>query len=189
MTASLPHKCFRFNGSQSKTPGGFPPRVPCQVVTPSSEVALSAEQHGDAVLVLQLIKGRRLGKRGSRGDKDSTIVLLVQTRPVDVGGEGEVLDRGPDDVATDHCDVEVGVAVAGQTKLRPGEAADAADAADRCLGKTAVLQRAIGTVDAARPVGVPVVGEATAEAPSLHRFKTAIHKAIAASEYGIIDGR
>src|SRR5260370_40751618 len=33
---------------------------------------------------------------------------------------------------------------------------------------------AIGTVDGARPVGVPVVGEATAEAPSLHRFKIAI---------------
>src|SRR6267378_3103802 len=181
MTASLPHKCFRFNASQSKTPGGFPPRVPCQVVTPSSEVALSAEQHGDAVLVLQLIKGRRLGNRGRRGDRGSTRVLLVQVRPVDVGGEGEVLDRGPDDVATDHCDVEVGVAVAGQSKLRPGEEAD------RVLGKRAVLQRAIGTVDGARPVGVPVVGEATAEAPSLHRFKTAIREAIAASEYGIIN--
>src|SRR5260370_628425 len=189
MTASLPHdQTLSFQRISKQNPRRFPAGGSCQVVRPSLEVALSAEQHGDAALVLQLIRRCRLGNGSRRGEKDITRELLVQLRPVDVEGEGEVLHRGPDDVATDHCDVEVGVAVAGQTKLRPGGAADAADAADRCLGKIAVLQRAIGTVDGARPVGVPVVGEATAEAPTLHRFKTAIREAIAASEYGIIDG-
>src|SRR5713101_704771 len=191
MTASLPHdQTLSFQRVSKRNPRRFPAEGPYQVVRPSLEVALSAQQHGDAVLVLQLIRGCRLGNAGRRGDIDSTRVLLVQLRPVDVEGEGEVFHRGPDDVATDHCDVEVGVAVAGQTKLRPGVSADAADAADRCLGKIAVLQRAIGTVDGARPVGVPVVGEATAEAPTLHRFKTAIRKASGAAgagEYGIIN--
>src|SRR4029077_21123360 len=111
--------------------------------------------------------------------------------------EGKALDRGPDGVETNDRDVEVGVADARTTrqtselKRRPeGAADDAADAADRCLGKRAVLQRAIGTVDRARPERAPVVGIATPEAPSLHRFKTAIHQAIggiAAGEYGIIN--
>ena len=75
-------------------------------------------------------------------------------------------------------------------RSRPDGAADAADAAERYLGKIAVLQRAVATVDLAHPVRVPVVGIATAEAPSLHRFKTAIHRAsggIGAGEYGIIN--
>ena len=75
-------------------------------------------------------------------------------------------------------------------RLRPDGAADAADAADRYLGKIAVLQRAVATVDLAHPVRVPVVGIATAEAPSLDRFKTGIHRAgdgIGAGEYGIIN--
>src|SRR5712691_5435784 len=105
MTASLPHdQTLSFQRVSKQNPRRFPAGGFCQVVRPSSEVALSAEQHGDAVLVLQLINGCRLGKRGSRVDIDSTRVLLVQLRPVDVGGEGEVLDRGPDDVATDHRD-------------------------------------------------------------------------------------
>ena len=81
-----------------------------------SEVALSAEQQGDGVLVLQLIRSAWLGKRGRRLDDDSARVLLVQFRPADVGRESKVLDRGPDHVATDDPDVEVGVADAGPTK-------------------------------------------------------------------------
>src|SRR5882724_12321372 len=178
MTASLPHdQTLSFQRVSKQNPRRFPAEGSCRVVRPSSEVALSAEQHGDAALVLQLIRRCRLGNGSRRGEKDITRELLVQLRPVDVEGEGEVLHRGPDDVATDHCDVEVGVAVAGQVKQRHRVEAD------RCLGKTAVLQRAIGTVDGARPVGIPVVGEATAEAPTLYRFKIA-----AVDEYGIIDG-
>ena len=75
-------------------------------------------------------------------------------------------------------------------RLVPDGAADAADAAHRYLGKIAVLQRAVATVDLAHPVRIPVVGIATAEAPSLDRFKTGIHRAgegIGAGEYGIIN--
>ena len=42
-----------------------------------SEVALSAEQHGQGVLVLQLIRSEWLHKPSRRLDEDSAVVLLV----------------------------------------------------------------------------------------------------------------
>ena len=90
----------RFPRQEAKqNPRRFPAGDSRQVVRPSLEVALSAEQHVDGVLVLELIPSRRLGNRWDPWAQNRARILLVQMRPVDVGGEGEVLDRGPDDVA------------------------------------------------------------------------------------------
>ena len=89
----------RFPRQEAKqNPRRFPAGDSRQVVRPSLEVALSAEQHVDGVLVLELIPSCQLGNRWDPWAQNRARVLLVQTRPVDVGGEGEV-DWGPDDVA------------------------------------------------------------------------------------------
>src|SRR6266478_6420973 len=169
MTASLPHdQTLSFQRVSKQNPRRFPAGGSCQVVRSSLEVALSAEQHVDGVLVLHLIQRCRLGNRWGPWAINRARVLLVQLRPVDIGGEGEVLDRGPDDVGTDDCDVKVRVAVAGEAKQRhhgtPG-------ATHRRLGSITVLQLGICTVDAGGPEGIPVMGETTAEAPGLDRLK------------------
>ena len=131
------------------------------------EVALSAEQHADEVLVLELIQSCRLSNRQRRRARarNRTRVLLVQLRPVDVGCEGQVLDRGPDDVGTDDSQVEVRVAGADEAKQRHRVGTD------RRLASTTVMSLGIRTINVGGPVRGPVVGETTAEAPSLDRLK------------------
>ena len=90
----------RFPRQDAKqNPRRFPAGDSCQVVRPSLEVAPSAEQHVDGVLVLELIQSCRLGNRWDPWAQNRARILLVQMLPVDVGDEGEVFDRGPDDVA------------------------------------------------------------------------------------------
>src|SRR5258705_6848296 len=77
-------------------------------------VALGAEQEREAVLVLQLVHGRRLGDTGQRRDRPGARVFLVDPGPVEVTREGQVLDRNPTDDHADLLDVEVRGAGAGQ---------------------------------------------------------------------------
>ena len=64
MTASLPHdQTLSFQRVSKQNPRRFPAGGSCQVVRPNLEVALSAEQHVDGVLVLELIQSCRLGNR------------------------------------------------------------------------------------------------------------------------------
>src|SRR5216684_2636882 len=67
-------------------------------------------------------------------------------------------------VATDDCEVEVGVAT--RQTIRWGQGGHEVGA-DQGLARIAILQLSIATVDAAGPVGIPVMGETTAEAPGL----------------------
>src|SRR5713101_1993596 len=60
------HYPFSSSGRKAK-PRWFPAGDSCQVVRPSLEVALSAEQHVDGVLVLELIQSCRLGNRSVPG--------------------------------------------------------------------------------------------------------------------------
>src|SRR6266478_474527 len=92
MTASLPHgQTLSFQRVSKQNPRRFPAGGSCQVVRPSLEVALSAEQHVDGVLVLELIQSRRLGNRWDPWAQNRARVLLVQTRPVDVGAKARFL--------------------------------------------------------------------------------------------------
>ena len=65
---------------QRKSPGGFPPGL-VQVVRPNLPVALSAEDHGDRVLILQLVDRGRLGGNRDRRRGHRTGVLLVEVGP------------------------------------------------------------------------------------------------------------
>src|SRR6202023_3205461 len=122
------------------------------------------EQNGDGALVLHLIQSSGLRNTNKCRGRNRARVLLVEMRPVEVGAESQALDRGPDRVDTDHSQVEVRIAGAGQGKQRNHVGAD------RALGSATVLNRTIRTVDGARPVRVPVVGVTTAEAPGLDRL-------------------
>src|SRR4051812_41664237 len=75
--------------------------------------------------------------------------------------EGQVLDRSPRGVGTDDREVEVRIT------SRTSERDSSEVAADHRLARIAVLELSIRTVDAARPVLVPVVGITTPEAPGL----------------------
>src|SRR5689334_3321161 len=86
--------------------------------------------------------------------------------PDDVGSEGQVLHRGPHDVAADGCQVEV--RVAGRTDIGNRQEVGA----DQSLATVTVVQRTVGTVNGSRPVRAPVVGVATAEAPGLDSINT-----------------
>src|ERR1700730_5303790 len=87
----------------SKSPGSFPPGL----FDPSIdrillEVTLSAQERTDRVLVLQLVHSCGLGEGGNCRvrSRNRARVLLVQTRPVDVRSERQILDGGPDRVDT-----------------------------------------------------------------------------------------
>ncbi|MEY9466395.1 hypothetical protein ABH973_006808 [Bradyrhizobium ottawaense] len=83
-------------------PRRFPAGALCQVVRPNLPVALSAEEQGDGVLILQLVHSGRLGRRAGTSVTNRTGVLLVEMGPVQVSREREVLDRSPagDDIPT-----------------------------------------------------------------------------------------
>src|SRR6185312_2393331 len=100
-----------------------------------------------------------------------TCVLLIQMGPGNIRREGQVLDRGPPSGETKLRNVVVGVA-GGDTRTkgsldRPDPAASAAQQTFRGV---VVHDRRVSTVDAAVPVGIPVVGVATAEAPCLDQL-------------------
>ena len=61
-----------------KTPSGFPPGVELHLASTDLPVALSAEEHGDRVLILQLVGCGRLGTSG-RGRGDETGILPPAT--------------------------------------------------------------------------------------------------------------
>src|SRR5882724_7791767 len=73
--------------------------------------------------------------------------VLVEMAPVHVSSERQVLDRSPDQVGTDDCEVEVGVAT--RQTIRWSQAGHEVGA-DQGLARIAILQLSIGTVDAAR---------------------------------------
>ena len=85
---------------------------------PVLPVALSAEQHGVGVLVLQLVDRGRLANRRAAGESDGTSKALVQTGIGELGREGEVLDRGLLGLGTELRDAVVGIA-RGQAEPAP----------------------------------------------------------------------
>src|SRR4051794_39811257 len=132
-------------------------------------VALSAEDHGDRVLILQLIGRSRLGGRGGRGDANRSGILLVEVGPGDVSRERQVLDRGPAGDDTELADREVRVATR-HACLAPKYTAAATSAAEGGLGQRAELGLSVGTVERGIPVWIPVVGVGATEAPGLDGF-------------------
>src|SRR5258705_395497 len=166
MTASLPDgQTLSFQRVSKQNPRRFPAGGSCQVVRPNLEVALSAQEHADRVLVLQLIRGSRLGSGSNPRARNGARILLVEMAPVHVSSDRKVIDRSPDQVGTDDCEVEVRVAT--RQTIRWGQAGHEVGA-DQGLARIAILQLSIGTVDAAGPVGIPVMGVTTAEAPGLN---------------------
>src|SRR3954454_22431142 len=152
---------------QKKKPRRFPAGAFYQVVGPNLPVALSAEEQGNGVLILQLVGCKRLTRRTGRSNgANDTRILLVDTGPGNLSRERQVLDRGPAGDETHRADGEVRV-----TTRHTGNAAEHATsttgAADRGLGQGTELGLGVSTVDRGVPVGVPVVGVRTAEAPGL----------------------
>src|SRR3954454_18626051 len=165
---------------QKKKPRRFPAGAFYQIVRPNLPVALSAEGQGNGVLILQLVGCKRLARRTGRSNgANDTRILLVDTGPGNVSRERQVLDRGPAGDETHRADGEVRV-----TTRHTGNAAEHATsttgAADRGLGQGTELGLGVSTVDRGVPVGVPVVGVRTAEAPGLDRFLLA-----ARDEHGV----
>src|SRR5262245_51478591 len=136
-------------------------------MTPSSakclrstlEVALSAEQEVEAVLIPQLVHGGRLGNCCEGRSNNRSRVLLVDPAPSEVTREHQVLHRGP--ASDDTClnNVEVGVAGASQGQQRNRVRADGS------LAVVAVPDSSVSAIDASVPVGIPVVGVTPAEPP------------------------
>src|SRR6185369_2841180 len=148
-----------------KRPRRFPAGA-CQITSVILENAVSAEEQGERVLVLQLINGCRLGGGSNTRARDCARVLLVQERVAQVRSERQALDRSPDGVDTDNSEVEVRV-----TSTDEGERRNHVGA-DRGLAPSAILQLSIRTIDGSDPVGIPVMGITTTEAPALDGFNS-----------------
>src|SRR3954449_1679324 len=78
----------------NEKPRRFPAGAFYQVVRPNLPVALSAEEQGNGVLILQLVGCKRLARRTGRSNgANDTRILLVDTGPGNVSRERQVLDR------------------------------------------------------------------------------------------------
>src|SRR4051812_4983998 len=139
-------------------------------------VALSAEDHGDRVLVLQFVNRGRLSGNNVRDEANRTGVLLVEVGPGDVSRERQVLDRGPAGDDTELADREVRVTTR-HARQATEHAATTAGAAEGGLGLRTELGLSVGTVERGVPVGIPVVGVSATEAPGLDGFlRAAVHE-------------
>src|SRR3954454_25075759 len=118
-------------------------------------VALSAEDHGDRVLVLQFVNRGRLSGNNVRDEANRTGVLLVEVGPGDVSRERQVLDRGPAGDDTELADGE-GRVTTRHTGQAAEHAASTAGAAEGGLGQRAELGLCVGTVQRGVPVWIPV---------------------------------
>src|SRR4051794_5298832 len=160
-----------------KTPGSCLPRVSLvgDQIT-GLPVTLSAEQKKDSVLILQLVHERRFTNRGAGGRGDNAHHLLIEMGVGEIRREGQVLHGGPASDGTQLRNVVVGVAVSSRAidtrepENSPERTAHSVNAADQSFSRVVVVNRGPGTVDAGVPVGIPVVGIATAHTPSLNQL-------------------